>query len=578
MRFRLLAKPALLLFSFFVAVVTSAVAQDNESDKEKSAQPGDKKAKIIAERLIQTKIDGQPMVRLIDNVVLTHKDLIIYADSAIQSRKTGVVEMFGDVRIKEGDSINVTAKKLIYDESTRIVNLRDDIVFKKLNSVTLYTDFLDFDRNNQLAYYYNGGKLVDSTSTLTSRKGYYQTRTDMASFRDSVVAKSPNHTLTSDTLQYNTQTKIVFFRAETQVTDPEGNVFNYGVGTYDASGQKSDLSNGIFETESYDLTGKRVFADDASQYYRATGDVEMLAKENDIIIIGDLAEHWKDTGITKVYGNALMKKATEQGDTLFLSADTLVSIDPEADTAKRLLAYHNVKIYKSDLQGLADSLAYIFADSMIHFYTDPVLWNNGNQLTADSINLELANNVINRLNMSVNSFVIAQDTVLNFNQIKGRDMVARFNEGKIDKVDVYGNGESLYFAIDEERDNLLMGMNKILCANMTINFKESDVDNIMFYINPDAEFIPPHELQENQKQLKGFQWRSSQRPSKTDVVPYAKEESPVEDKEEQSLDLVEPGAENEKKAPEQGDLPPQGEALNPAPQEQENEEDPEGEK
>src|SRR5690606_39923885 len=85
---------------------------------------------------------------------------------------------------------------------------------------------------------------------------------------------------------------------------------------------------------------------------------------------------------------AWVAKITDDQDTLFITADTLVSIDSDIPENKRLLAYHNVKIYKKDMQGVADSLAYITADSIIHFYRDPVLWNTGNQMTADSVRSE----------------------------------------------------------------------------------------------------------------------------------------------------------------------------------------------
>jgi hypothetical protein len=107
-------------------------------------------------------------------------------------------------------------------------------------------------------------------------------------------------------------------------------------------------------------------------------------------------------------------------------------------------------------------------------------------------------------------------------------MVAFFEGKTINHVDVEGNGESLYFALQEpkaEKDSVgvavsptLMGMNKIICSNMKINFKEGKVNNISFYIRPDASFIPPIELEEGDKKLRGFIWREKEKPEKKDVV------------------------------------------------------------
>ena len=460
--------------------------------------------------------EGERFDRFVGDVIFEQNETTIYSDSVHFYSKRNYMEAFGHVKITEGDSVVITAKKLIYEGDKKEAKLRENVVFVKKGRVTLYTDFLDYYRNQQEARYYNGGKLVDSTNVLTSKKGYYQVNNNMASFKSDVVGKNPEYTLRSDTLQYNTKTNIVYFRAPTELTDVEGNIFNYEEGQYDTKIKKSDLNIGQIETRSYILEGDNLFLDDLKKYYRAIGHVEMISKEQDVIITGDRSFYQKDKGIAKVFGRALMKKIMEQ-DTMYLTADTLVAIESDDPAKKRLLAYNNVKIFKSDLQGRADSLAYVTADSIIYFYDDPVLWSAGNQMTADSINVQIANNTIDKLNMSVNSFVISKDSISNFNQIKGRTMVAHFNKGNIHKVDVNGNGESLFYALDET-ESYLVGLNKIICSSMLIKFKENKADNISFYIKPDASFIPPHEIKEPQKKLKDFNWREEEKPEKKEML------------------------------------------------------------
>jgi lipopolysaccharide export system protein LptA len=247
-----------------------------------------------------------------------------------------------------------------------------------------------------------------------------------------------------------------------------------------------------------------------------------------MIIYGDDGDYDRLNGITKVYGNAYLAKIDDQNDTLFLSADTLVSVESSDPAKKKLLAYNNVKIFKDDLQGIADSLVYIASDSTLHFFNDPVLWTEDNQMTADSIRMLISNKTIDRIYLVANSFVVSQDSLKHYNQIKGRTMTAIFKDKAINHVDVQGNGESLYYALQEvksdslKKDNgpssFLMGMNKIICSNMKINFKDGKVNNISFYIMPDASFIPPHELQEGDKKLGGFIWREKEKPEKKDVV------------------------------------------------------------
>jgi hypothetical protein len=186
-----------------------------------------------------------------------------------------------------------------------------------------------------------------------------------------------------------------------------------------------------------------------------------------------------------------------------------------------LLAYNNVRIFKTDMQGVADSIEYRPSDSTIYFYNDPVLWTQGNQMTADSISMLIEHNTISKIFMVDNAFVISSDTLLNYNQIKGRRMRAELADSKINRVYVNGNGESLYFILDD-KDHSFMGMNKIICSNITIRFKEGKVNNLSFYVKPDAQFIPPHELKKEDRTLKGFDWKDNLRPAKKDVVKPVK--------------------------------------------------------
>ena len=470
-----------------------------------------------ADRLEGGRIDGKRFDSFIGNVIFLHQNATIYCDSAILYRKENNLEAYGHVRIEDGDSITVTSNTLIYNGNNRIAKLRRNVVFTKKTQMTLYTDFLDYDRVKEIATYINGGKIVDSTNVLKSEKGYYDVRRNMASFKTNVVGENPDYTMISDTLQYNTKTKIIYFRDITELTDVDGNVFVYSSGLYNTLIDKSDFSKGYIESESYFLFGDRLVFDDIKGFYTASENVKMIAKENDLIILGDKAEYWKSEKITIVYENALLKMLTNE-DTIYVSADTLVSIDAEEDINKRLLAYHNVKIYKNDLQGIADSLVYFQADSVLSLYGDPVLWTMGNQMTSDHIDIEIANQTISILHLKSNSFVISIDSSANFNQLKARDMDAVFKDQQLSKVYVYGNGESIFFMMADD-DSTLIGMNKILCSDMTLNFINSKLSDITFYTNNEGKFIPPHELKEPDKRLTGFTWRYNEKPGYEDVVP-----------------------------------------------------------
>jgi lipopolysaccharide export system protein LptA len=460
---------------------------------------------------------GNKFERVIGNVIFTQNQTTIYCDSAYFYKSKNSIEAFGKIRILEGDSITITGQRLEYDGDAKRAKLRNNVVFTKLATSTLYTDYLDFDRPRNLAYYYNGGRLVDSINVLTSKKGYYEVNSNMASFKKDVHVVNPDHTMTSDSLQYNSRTKIIYFRTPTTVQNKDSSVFVYDGGEYDTKTRRSDIRSGAGESQDYKVEGLEYKLDDIRKIYKVRGKVIMTSKKENLIIYGQAVDYYKLKGISKVYNNAYVAKVTDNNDTLFISADTLVSVENADPKKKRLLAYNNVKIFKSDMQGLADSLEYREADSTIYFYKDPVLWTEGNQMTADSIRMLIKGKTIDKIFMNVNAFVISRDSLFNYNQIKGRKMTAQFSDSKINRVIVEGNGESLYFALNED-DGAAMGMNKIICSNITIRFRNGKVNNFSFYVQPEASFIPPHELKKEDMRLKGFSWKEEDKPEKVDVV------------------------------------------------------------
>jgi lipopolysaccharide export system protein LptA len=462
-----------------------------------------------------TPKNGQEVRRVIGNVRFRQKGAVMTCDSAYQYVASNTLEAFGNVRIVQGDTLTVTGNKAFYDGNTRVAQMRGNVVLVD-KTMTLYTEELDYNMNTSLAYYYTGGRIVDGENVLVSKQGYYDTKSKFLFFKEDVNLTNPEYSLTSDTLQYHTVSKVAYFKGPTKIVGKSGDLYTTN-GTYNTVSQQSTfIGRTTIDYDKYTLTGDSVYYDKVKERGIARINVELVAKEDSTIIEGDIGTYDGIKGISKVYGRPVMKNIAS-GDTLFMTADTLVSVDDTARNSRKLFAYNNVKIFKSDLQGKCDSLLYNFTDSTIYFYRNPVLWSSGNQLLADSIHIQMADNKISRMYLRTNSFVISQDSINNFNQIKGRRMTTYFTDSKVSSVFVDGNAESLYFALDEG-DTVLIGMNKMLCSKMDIRFKDNKANIIKALTTPDAVFIPPHEIQEPDKRLKGFMWRIEERPQKKDVL------------------------------------------------------------
>ena len=136
---------------------------------------------------------GQSIRYLIDSVVFVQKETTVYCDSAIYIRARNQLKAYDNVKITD-DSTVIKSDRLLYLGDDRIAQLREDVVYKR-GFQELYTDNLDYNLDSEIAYYYNGGQLIDTTNTLSSKLGYFYAKENIARFYQSVVLSSPEFIL-----------------------------------------------------------------------------------------------------------------------------------------------------------------------------------------------------------------------------------------------------------------------------------------------------------------------------------------------------------------------------------------------
>ncbi|MBB6002078.1 OstA-like protein [Arcicella rosea] len=471
---------------------------------------------IKADSLIGQNQPFMQMKKLIGNVGLRQGTTLLYCNLAILNETTNILEAYGKVKIIQADTVTITGDTAYYFGNERKAIINGHVKLDD-RTIILSTSKLDYDLNTSIAYYNTGGKIIDKKSTLTSKEGYYNTVTKLFDFKKDVHVLDKEGSLTADSLRYSTLSKEAFFVAPTLVVNKKDTTYANPGSQYNTVTKISNLKGrSTVKTEDYTMTADTMIYDPPTEIGIAIGNIHFISKKDKAILTGDRGRYSKKTGVTRVFGHALLKNVFEN-DTLFLTADTLVSLDNKETKTKKLYAYKRVLIYKSDFSGKCDSLSYNVSDSTIYFYQKPVLWNLKNQSEADSINILLKNNKISVMNMKGKSFVISTDTLTNYNQIKGRKMVVRFtNDSKIEKVNVEGNGESIYYAVDEK--NTLTGMNRVQCAKMNMNFSKNKISRIAFLGKPEGRFIPPKELKEEDKELDGFRWRVTEMPTKSSIL------------------------------------------------------------
>jgi lipopolysaccharide export system protein LptA len=198
----------------------------------------------------------------------------------------------------------------------------------------------------------------------------------------------------------------------------------------------------------------------------------------------------------------------------------------EKEEPRLILAYHDVRIFKSDLQAVCDSMAYSTVDSLFRLFTDPIIWSDTSQFTADTVRIQLANDKIDRIFLRQNSFIINSPDEIFYNQIKGKHSTAFFDSSELRRVRVVGNAESVYYALDDE--DAYIGVNKTICSEMLIFFGDNEVEGIRFYNEPKATLFPMKETDHASLQMEGFHWQLEKRPQTVDDLFVAKQiEAPL---------------------------------------------------
>lgn len=201
-----------------------------------------------------------------------------------------------------------------------------------------------------------------------------------------------------------------------------------------------------------------------------------------------------------------------------------------ADTVKTRIikAYHNVRVYKTNLQAKSDSLFFTAADSTLRLYQSPILWTDSSQQTGDTIHVQFKDKKINSAQVLQNAFIADQETdTSKFNQIKGKIITAFFNNGEIRNMYVDGNAESISY--DKDSDGKYQ-QNQTISARLKVTFEDKEIASVKAVKGIEGTFSPPDKVAK-EGILTGFIWKPELRPkSKNDIIKGLPEKKPLKPK------------------------------------------------
>ena len=462
-----------------------------------------------------------------DQVHIKHKGIEMWCDEAIYYGKEDFIEAYGSVRVKQGDSINMTSKYVEYSGKTQLAYASGDVVLIDPDS-KLYTDLLHFDRIKQQAYYNQKGRVVrDTSGTITSTVGRYYVNSKKYQFVDNVKLINPEYEIDTERLDFYTESGYAFMFGPTTITS-ETSVIYCERGFYNTN---NDTGHFVKKSKiNYDdriVEGDSVYFNRNKNFASATNNITVTDTLNKSIIKGHYAEVFREKDSVFITKRALA--ITEQeNDSIFMHSDTLMVTGPADERIIR--GFYNAKMFKSNLSGKADSIHMnqkTGLTQLINFYDvdadafskkeHPVLWHFESQITGDSIHLisNTKKETLDSLKVFNSAFVISKDSLGDgFNQISGKVLYGLFENNELNTIDVIKNAETIYYLRNSE--NELVGIDKSKSGSIKIFISENQIDELRKINQIGGKTYPEEDFPEKEIKLKGFVWRNEERPKTVD--------------------------------------------------------------
>jgi lipopolysaccharide export system protein LptA len=273
-------------------------------------------------KLIQSKSSERMMISGRD-VVKVYKGVfqqdfsIMHSDSAYFYVAENAFDAFGNVNITQGDTLNIYSDKLNYNGNTKIAILTDNVKMIDKDAI-LTTNYLTYNTATRIGTYTGGGKLINKDNTLTSKNGYYFAFSRDAYFRYNVVLITPDALIKTDTLRYNSGTRIAYFYGPTNIYDTKDkkDTLYTENGLYNTVTEQAFFGKkNLYKQGTKTLTGDSLFYDKLQGYGRAVKRVTFHDREQNVTLKGDLATYYKAGERTIVTQDPYVIIVTENKDT-----------------------------------------------------------------------------------------------------------------------------------------------------------------------------------------------------------------------------------------------------------------------
>lgn len=472
------------------------------------------------------------------NVVFRHDSMYMYCDSALYYKERNQFYAYHNIKAVQGDTLFMYGDSLYYDGTKKLLRVRSNVRLIN-NELELVTNRLTYDRNKEIAYFYNHGTMYDQDNVLDANYGEYNTVSELTSFYGKVDLVNPDYELTSDTLLYNTTSKMAVIVSPAKITSQANMIDTHHAFFYTEQGRMIllDQSKLIGENQTRVMSADSIYYDSNAQFASAFGNVCIDDYENGMQLRGEYL-YFNDVNDSVVVTDNALAVMDMEMDSLFIHADTfkiitrfykdsVYAVDPDAVLDSVLLdsvifrqfrGYNKAKGYKTDMQFIADSLVFDSRDSCLTMFKDPIVWNEDYQIFGEKIKAFIHDKKLDWIDVINQAMFVQQASGNHYNQISGRKMKAYFSDGIMSKTDVDGNVEIVFFPVDQAT-GVEIGMNTTSAPNLSAFFTpERTIRKLLIVGKSKGVLYPITQIPAGKTKLNNFAWFDNLRPSDKDDV------------------------------------------------------------
>ncbi len=454
---------------------------------------------------------------LVGNVEFRKNDMFMYCDSAHFYENSNSFDAFRNVRMEQGDTLFVYADELNYDGPSELAVLYADFG-KKVRlinrDVELKTDVFNYSLADNVGYYEVGGELTDKENRLTSQAGEYHPDSKDAYFYFNVRLTSLNGTdtlhMATDSLEYNTDTHVAKLIAETVITSADGEILSSS-GNYNTLTGIADLYDRslVITNRGNTLTGDTLFYDRDRGIGEAFGNMSLTDSARQSSVHGDYGFYNDAVDSAFVTGRALMKEYST-GDTLYMHGDTIYAYLDRVDSTRVTNVYRRVRFYRSDMQGICDSLSATERDSIMRMFHHPVVWSGQRQVFGNVIHVHINDSTVDWAELPQFAFVAEHIDEDCYQQMSSNKMMIWFNDSTIDHL--YAEGTVKIITFPMENDSTYNKYAYVESSEMDAFFANNDIESVHFRPSTTSKIVPLYLAKKNSYFLERFKWYEPMRP------------------------------------------------------------------